>query len=158
MFPAYLRYNTYRMSEFVDDKDNQLKKQEWTGEAAEHEYAIRVLNNEIFELTQQTEMRLEDFHTLQELLARKASLILQRNLSSYPEMAVAIREMMAAKKNDDDSVDTLELLRQILEELLEARQNIHQGDEARYAELTTMIDSIEKLIVAHVADHKAHNI
>lgn len=123
-------------------------------EAALYEYQIRMLNNELFELVNTTELSIKTIEQIDTLLAMKARLILDGFSDTFPEIAAAVRQMLLALRSstttDDQQKTVLDELHGVLRELLQAKHDTSEDDEDRQRELDRMIELIEYILAAHV--------
>ena len=127
------------------------------GEAIVHEYEVRMLNNELWQLVNTSELSLNTIDQIDALLAMKAQLILEGFSKTFPEVASTLREMLQTlrtAKPTDDTSDILDELHEILRDVSAARSVTPKANLERHKELDRLIELIEYVIATHVTESR----
>ncbi len=122
--------------------------------ASAHEVDVRFRNNELYDLTQSTSLSLDTLRKIDAAQAEKARSILLGHSEVNPWAVTAINSMMGAIS--DTPNEGIEALIQVLEELIEQRQNFAE-DDVHYQEIALMIETIEKMLVVYATNARARN-
>lgn len=147
----------------MEQPDNAERLAAASSELMAVEYDIRTINNELFDIMNGTEIGLDDLRRIDELQAQKAKLILDAHNQAYPTALATLRAMASAIAEDDIEEDIVEQLQHILADIVQERQHLSENEPStqdRYDELTTLITTIERILVASVTErrYKTHMI